>query len=349
MSVRRRKLAGGWRWAFDKTVRGQRLWSPYVYLTRMEAERGEADVVAAFLTGRLPQTSEPISVGTETVGQLYTRWLDWLAGHRSPGHAAKMRSLMSRALAQAPQHVDLPAANLTADQVEAWAESWAKDLHSRGKGRATINDWLRYSQAAWNPPWGRRRAPREYPNNPFAQVERYRVSRQAKYVPTPAEVQALRLAATGGFALWLEIVLNTGARPSEALNLAWADVNCDVEPWSVVLHTSKTAHGDRMPSRLLIPPELAKRLRSWRRLHSGEVYVFQQTEAEAPHHLIWVRKAMARAARKAGIQPVPPSGLRHFYASRLAEDGLSLTAIQQRLRHARATTTDRYLHEIRGV
>ena len=112
----------------------------------------------------------------------------------------------------------------------------------------------------------------------------------------------------------------------------------------------KTAMGDRLPRRVSIPKELAASFRSWRRKAPKDaVYIFQQVSKKEPHHLTWARKNLNTACKQAGVSPFPVSCLRHYHASKLAQDGVALTTIQARLGHSQATTTNRYLHELMGV
>lgn len=344
MGVQRVKTRSGWRYRFQKQVHGQLLLSKAIYLNKATAAAAEAEAVAQFLRTGVVATAPPPS-STSSVSETYAEWIRWLKLHRSERHAYNMESLLRRACMVAPELADLPAFALTEAQVEKWAERWAAQLVEAGKGRKTINDWLRYSQTAFSPPYGRRRARREGQNNPFKYIDRYATDRRVKYVPTLTEVDALRLASGGEFRLWLELTLETAARPTETLSLAWEDCGPD----SIVLYTRKTADGSRQGRRLAIGHELAARLRSWRRQSGDTVYVFQQADQEAPHHLVWVRKQMRRACQVGGVRVFPPSSLRHYRASLWAREGKSLTWIRDALGHTKATTTDNYLRELRAV
>jgi site-specific recombinase XerD len=60
-----------------------------------------------------------------------------------------------------------------------------------------------------------------------------------------------------------------------------------------------------------------------------------------------VRQMMKRRATKAGVERrVHPHGLRHGYASGLAQEGKPVHLIQQALGHERLSTTDTYLRKI---
>ncbi|MCF8048717.1 MAG: tyrosine-type recombinase/integrase [Desulfarculaceae bacterium] len=349
MSVRSRMLGCGLRWSYDKTLRGQRLRSSWIYLTRKAAIEAEAQAAHVYVTeGRVMVPPPPGETPpSESVFSLYARWVRWLKLHRAANYASKMQSLMARAVAVAPEFAGMPADSLTEDQVEQWGEIWAADLVERGHGLQTVNDWLRYSATAFNEPWGRKRARRLKAANPFEFVDRYSVEHRAKYVPTPQEVAAIRLAADGEFRLYVEIVAETAARVGEARALAWEDVILPGARPTVVLYTRKTATGDRLPRRVGIQPELVSAFKAWRRAQGpGRVYVFQQEEKEAAHHDIWVRKNLAAACQRAKVPYFPPGCFRHYRASKWADDGKSLTWIQTMLGHSKATTTDVYLHAL---
>ncbi len=350
MSVRKRRLRGGWRWGFDKTVRGTRLWSPYIYLTREQAEAAEAQAVHHYITTGQVLNPTAITGGPsspETVGEVFRRWLEWLKLHRSPRHYRDMMSLIPRALEQAPDLARLPADRLTVEQVERWAKDWAADLARRGKGPGEVNKFLVAGQTAFNEPWGRTRAQPVRELNPFRWVDRLSVERRAKYVPTPQEVRALRMAADPEFRLYLDILYETAARPAEARVIAWEDVQDE----SLILYTRKTRHGHRIPRRLGISQELADRLASWRRQQGpGYLFVFaMRAHKDRPREATWVRKQMRATCARAGVEYFPVGCMRHFTASRWAAEGVPFTTIQVRLGHSQATTTNNYLRELQGV
>ncbi|MFH1036416.1 MAG: site-specific integrase [Pseudomonadota bacterium] len=269
--------------------------------------------------------------------------------HRSPRVAYNMRRLMLKACSLRPDLAELPAVSITPHAAEKWAEDLAREQAEQGHGYHYVNDFLRHAQTAYSAPWGRRRAEREYQSNPFAVVDRFAVQRRAKYVPTHQQVAAIKMAADGDFQLYLEILLETGARPGEALALTWFDCRIDADPPSLVLYTQKTAHGDRVPRRLQITGDLAGRLRSWRRQGASKAYLFRQADKDAPHYPVWAEKRLRSILKELGLEWFSVGCFRHYYATTLAHEGIPLVQIQARLGHSSLRTTERYIRELVGV
>ena len=331
-------------------IDGTRLHSRFIYPTKPEAERAEIEAVSHYLrTGQRPQESIGGTLTSATsllsVSGLLIEWVVWLHEHRSPRHAKDMKTLMARACAQAPELANLPALALTSRDVEHWASRWRADLLARGKGAGEVNKFLRYAQTAFNRrggSWSRRRSQPDILPNPFEVVDRYSVEVGAKYVPGAKEVEAVRQAAAGEFGLYLEVLIQTGARPSEGLHLTWEDVGPD---W-VVLRTRKTARGDRLPRRVRIAAGLAADLEARRAAANGGRYVFGQADRDAPHHYVWPRKQHLTACAQAGVRPFPVGCYRHHHAVELYRQTRDLLAVQERLGHADAKTTQHYLRSL---
>ena len=176
------------------------------------------------------------------------------------------------------------------------------------------------------------------------------MERRAKYVPTDAEVNKIRMAADGEFRLYLEILIETGARPSEGLDMTWEDVH----PGSVILYTKKTGSGDRLPRRVDISEGLRERFKSWRRAQGpGSLYVFQQVlprsgQPEARWYS-WARIAHAKICRLAEVEPFSVGCYRHYHAVSMYGKTKDVLAVQRRLGHRDIKTTQNYLASLTGV
>jgi integrase len=104
--------------------------------------------------------------------------------------------------------------------------------------------------------------------------------------------------------------------------------------------------GKRTPRRMKIGPDLAVKLRNWRKQNSRSVYVFQQARQERPRPYRWAVDVQELAGANAKINYFSPHGWRHFYASKLVAEGKSLIEVQNSLGHENAKPTSIYLHEL---
>ncbi|MBU0513874.1 MAG: site-specific integrase [Proteobacteria bacterium] len=356
MGVYKKRLKAGDRWLYKKTVRGQKIESPAVYLSKRAAEEAEARAVAEYLaTGQLPQhLMTPMASTVPSVKDLLVERTRWVEVHRSERYARDHIAVFRQVLKQVPEWAELPVTDITINMAEAWGEDWAAELLERGKTRNEVNKALRLLQAAWNRPWGTKRKGRDFPVNPFAHVERFSVEKRAKYLPTDEQEAKVKIASEPEFQLAVEVLVGTGARPGEAVELQWVDVRTNMQPYSVALYTRKKRGGSRTPRRVPISEDLAAQLRSWRKQHPETHFVFQQSDSGPdgqPRHRTywWLRQAQRRACQRSGVISFSPHSWRHLYASRLYQAGVSRSEIQRLLGHENASTTDKYLHEILGL
>jgi len=132
----------------------------------------------------------------------------------------------------------------------------------------------------------------------------------------------------------VRLLLFTGARKSEILNLTWGEV--DLERGRILLpwHRSKT--GEKM-----IPLNSAAVAEIMRRPREGP-FVFPAARGEGP--TVGLYKTWDRVREVAKLEGVRLHDLRHSFASFAAADGASLYLIGKALGHRQASTTERYAH-----
>lgn len=135
-------------------------------------------------------------------------------------------------------------------------------------------------------------------------------------------------------AVIIRLLLFTGARKSEILNLTWGEV--DLERGRILLpwHRSKT--GEKM-----IPLNSAAVAEIMRRSRDGP-YVFPAARGGGP--TVGLYKTWDRVREVAKLDGVRLHDLRHSFASFAAADGASLYLIGKALGHRQASTTERYAH-----
>lgn len=160
--------------------------------------------------------------------------------------------------------------------------------------------------------------------NPCAGISLYAEKPRERYL-TPDEINRLRAAIGDDDAgKVLQLLLLTGARPSEWLAAEWRWLHGNV------LRLPDSKRGAR---NVYLPPQALAILEP---LVPKTGRIFK----DRPD----IRRAFARATRTAKIEGVRIYDLRHTFASAALASGVSLPVIGQLLGHRHAQTTLRYAH-----
>jgi len=141
----------------------------------------------------------------------------------------------------------------------------------------------------------------------------------------------------------LRLMLDTGLRLSEAINLRWRDI--DLNSGKVMVRQGKGAK-DRT---LWTGEENLAALVAWRERQLAEcsgapenVFTTKAGGALAPRY---VQRMVKRYAAKAGIEKdIHPHTLRHSFATDLYRETTNLRLTQKALGHASVSTTQVYTH-----
>jgi len=129
-----------------------------------------------------------------------------------------------------------------------------------------------------------------------------------------------------------------GLRITEACTLHIADIDSQ----RMLIHVRDGKRGrDRY---VMLPERLLLVLREYyRACRPPEPYLFPGKTPDRPISATAVRKAVKRAAQKAGLKKrVTPHSLRHAFATHLLESGTDVRVIQALLGHSSIRTTARY-------
>ena len=179
-------------------------------------------------------------------------------------------------------------------------------------------------------------------SNPCHLVERNRERRRERFL-TDAEFRRLgrvldEAEACGGIpvhaAAAIRLLLLTGCRKGEILNLRWDEVDLDAR--ELRLPDSKTG-----PKTVVLSPEAASVLSGIPRVE-GSPHVIPGKVPGKPLSDLTRPWGVVRA--RAGLEDVRVHDLRHSYASRALALGESLPMIGRLLGHANVETTARYAH-----
>jgi integrase len=182
-------------------------------------------------------------------------------------------------------------------------------------------------------------------SNPFREVEMLeeRKERRQPHILTFDEEKRLLAAASEHIQVLAILILETGLRSGkEALALKWADVDFLNE--SIRVRQSKTLAGQRtVPMSSRCKAELLK----WQGLFglNFSEYVFPKP-GHPEKHLRDVRVAWAKALSAAGLEHFWIYDLRHTFASRVTQAGVSHIFLAQIMGHSSPSILQTYAKAI---
>ena len=130
--------------------------------------------------------------------------------------------------------------------------------------------------------------------------------------------------------------MDTGARYSEAVGLLWANV--DLKNKTIALYRSKVKNESTLQMTSRVHEVLTRRFKN---KTANQKFIFESVEGSARKYS---PGAFVRACKRCGIEGITLHSLRHTFASRVVQAGLSLVEIQNLLGHASPITSLRYAH-----
>lgn len=158
-----------------------------------------------------------------------------------------------------------------------------------------------------------------------------------------AESQKLLMTATG---IWHDLILTalyTGLRFSELTALSWEDVNFKEKVLTVKNSFSNGILGSTKSNKIRYIPLTDKLCELFKQLHKDKGFIFINSEGKNLKTNSCLRNLYC-ICDKAGLRHIGWHTLRHTFASRLAEKGISIMAIKELLGHSEIRTTMRYAH-----
>jgi integrase len=170
-------------------------------------------------------------------------------------------------------------------------------------------------------------------STPFREVEMLeeRKERRQPHILTYAEEETLLSVASDLIRVLAILILDTGLRSGrEALTLKWEDV--DFANKSIRIRKSKTFAGIRS---VPMSNRCASKLMRWREQLGLEYSQYVFANPQRPQvHLGDVRRAWPKALKAAGLEFFWLYDLRHTFASRLTEAGVSPIFVAQIMGHS---------------
>lgn len=318
MSIRRRDSS----WiihvrAGEREVRVQR------QVSKAEAQRLESEIRACLLAGNDWDQGRDRPAPELTLGEAYDRMCRevW-------DHGRSERSYHGTTGRVAVEYIgrDVELSRVTTERLMEQVVA-----HDRAKGRSprTINAKLAIIGAIMRRArdvWG---LPIKVPN---MKALRQRESPGRIRWLTHEEEERLIMVARQDMADLIVVLLDTGARLSEILNLEWRDV--DLEGRRVHLWKTKADKPRTIP----LTQRAASTLRSRERMVEPRPFVL--TKGQVMREWRKIRKDLGKEEDPEFVVHM----LRHTCASRLVQAGVPLTTVRDWLGHSSVTTTERYAH-----
>lgn len=137
----------------------------------------------------------------------------------------------------------------------------------------------------------------------------------------------------------IRLLLLTGARKSEVMNLTWDQIDSDRCVWTKPAHTTKQKRTEHIPlsaEALAVLDEV--RSQPW----CDAIHVFP---GDVPGRSVkCIKRFWDDMRTKADLGPTRIHDLRHTYASHLVSGGVSLAIVGRLMGHTQPQTTQRYAH-----
>lgn len=308
----------GRRWVIDYYPQGRK-----GRRVRLVFEGNEADALAYEMELRRSHVrAAPVS---PRIMDAVPDWLNFYEVNRSP---ATFRDVKSAFKKINPFFGRLKFNNLT----PALIEQYKARRIGEGVCRRTVNKELSYfsSLVGWAVENG-------YANPLPFRIKKFRKTPPPMPdIPTPEEVEKLIKKAEARYRPIFILLYDTGLRVSEALNL---------EVKNVYLKRGFFLIRGKGNKERLVPITTARLERALKKACRGKKagYAFINPRTGRPWHSI--RKALKRAAKKAGIKRrVYAHLLRHSFGTHALDAGVNLRALQGILGHSTSKVTERYAH-----
>ncbi|MEQ9245082.1 MAG: site-specific integrase, partial [Nitratireductor sp.] len=179
-------------------------------------------------------------------------------------------------------------------------------------------------------------------DNPVLGIEKFQEEKRERWLQED-ELKRLSVALDMHWnqkcASIIRLVLLTGARKSEVMNLTWDQIDSRRGVWTKPAHTTKQKRIEHIPlsaEALTVLDEV--RSEPW----CDAIHVFP---GDAPGKSVkCIKRFWDDIRTKADLGPTRIHDLRHTYASHLVSGGVSLAIVGRLLGHTQPQTTQRYAH-----
>ena len=237
---------------------------------------------------------------------------------------------------------DLPLSSITQKVIESYHRFIFQEANPK-----TANRHLRDIRALFT--WALRKGRVE--THPARNIQNYPEDPYRKYVPTPADVKAVLLAADREQMDLLLTYYHTGARQREIFQLRKDSNEVDLQN-KVLWLWSRKGRGEKK-YRALVMNDILKEIVTRKMKEAPDspwLFTNPRTGGQYTKVQSTIKHMMHRLCEKAGVKHFTLHALRHHVASILL-DGfeagtIAIKDLQQFLGHTRVSTTDTYIHSL---
>lgn len=330
------KDRGRWRYAFQKN--GKRI-QGWWYATKTEAKAAEAEARKKFKTRKLTNTS---------FLALCNSRLDALKSERTASHFVKNRRLLKNLMNRWEKKKTVTQEDVR--EYLAWAKTPKRkkithNIITRKKEEKTYHvEIVSGSHSLANRHLRLIRALFRHGINvgiweddPTKGIKAYSTTDSKRYVPPIEHIRKVLEVATEEQRAYLTVLIHTMARVDAVNNLKWEDVHAE----HLILRTRKARNSNEKEIPIPLNQTLKDTLAT---LPRESEYVFTSRMTGTRYR--YRNNLMKILCKAADVKRFSYHALRHFGASRLVQQGVPLTDVQQLLGHEKVTTTAIYLRSM---
>jgi integrase len=285
-------------------------------------------------------------------------WRAWLAEKRPYLTDGALEDLETHGRKRLLPHLaHVPLGDITERHVRDWLSEMAAQHEAGTIAAKTINN----ARAALSGVLGEAARRELLPRNPCRFVSPLPIEHRELAYLHLSEIDPYLRACPSYYRPLAELLIGTGARISEALALAWPDI--DLDHATVRIQRQRARHGDsstqtkgKRARTVLIGPRLTETLRALRdTAHpaSGQpdwLFIcplpsrgrYANRSASSPPSRRTVHQWHHHALHAAGLPAMPLHALRHTAAASWLTTGHSLIFVAQQLGHRSITTTEQH-------
>lgn len=303
----------------------------------------QARKIARDIQNMVDQGRDPVEEARETISAptMNELWQDYLHQHARPKKKATSAAADERLWQLHLSH------RFAAMKVEAVSISSIRKMHAgmretpgaANRALALLSMMMSFAiQNDWRV------------DNPCKKVQRYPEHKKERYL-SDTEISSLWTALESDSdkcaVTMITLLLLTGARRGEVMNMRWEDLSLssDAPSWTLRAGQQKSERASIRDFVRPLDPAVAAILTEWKQSqHVASLHWVFPSDRKQGSPRTCFKYAWNRIRRAAGIEDVRVHDLRHSYASIAINAGASLEAIGATLGHKDVRTTLRYAH-----